>query len=94
MSERVKTNSLHKLVSEERDLLSLQLMSLVKERDLFKDALSKWEEKERSHEAAFVAMEKELSLERQAVEMHKKRVSLFQSNLIRADTQKGRVGED
>ena len=54
-----------------------QLMSVVKERDLAKDALMKWEEKERTHEAALNAIEKELNLEKQAVELHKKTVSML-----------------
>ena len=56
-------------------MLSLQLSTLARERDLARDALTKWEDKERSHESALSAMDKELSLERQAVEMYKKRVS-------------------
>ena len=74
MSERVKAINLHRLVCEERDTLSSQMFSVIKERDLSKDALVKWEEKERAHEAALGALERELGLEKQSVEMHKKRV--------------------
>ena len=74
MSERVKAINLHRLVGEERDTLTSQMFSVIKERDLLKDALVKWEEKERGHEAALGALERELGLEKQLVEMHKKRV--------------------
>ena len=74
MSECVKAINLHRLVGEERDTLSSQMFSVIKERDLLKDALVKWEEKERGHETAHNALERELGLEKQLVEMHKKKV--------------------
>ncbi|XP_072944461.1 E3 ubiquitin-protein ligase Bre1 isoform X3 [Epargyreus clarus] len=66
MSERIKANSLHKLLREEKQLLQEQIESMG-------GVARRLEEKERLLQATLSAVEKELLLRQQAMEMHKRK---------------------
>lgn len=88
MSERIKSNSVHKLLLEEKELLNSQLNAMAVERqrcvlrltlplvdDLcrYSDLVTQLDERERAAEATIQGLDKELALQQQASESHRKR---------------------
>nr|NVI70129.1 Bre1 [Cucujiformia] len=73
MSERIKSNQLHKLAREEKDVLREQVSTLTTQVEAANMVVRKLEEKERLLQGTLGAVEKELSLRQQAMEMHKRK---------------------
>nr|NVI70136.1 Bre1 [Cucujiformia] len=73
MSERIKSNQLHKLAREEKDVLKEQVQTLTTQVDAANIVVRKLEEKERILQNTLATMEKELTLRQQAMEMHKRK---------------------
>nr|MBE5724462.1 Bre1 [Cucujiformia] len=73
MSERIKSNQLHKLAREEKDVLREQVSTLTTQVEAANMVVRKLEEKERLLQATLAAVEKELALRQQAMEMHKRK---------------------
>ncbi|XP_023801587.1 E3 ubiquitin-protein ligase BRE1B-like, partial [Cyanistes caeruleus] len=74
MSERIKANQIHKLLREEKDELAEQVLALKAQVEAQLQVVQKLEEKERGLQSALGAVEKELSLRSQALELHKRKV--------------------
>ncbi|KAL0842326.1 hypothetical protein ABMA28_014454 [Loxostege sticticalis] len=73
MSERIKANSLHKLLREEKQLLQEQVLTRDQQIESMGLVARRLEEKERLLQATLSAVEKELLLRQQAMEMHKRK---------------------
>ncbi|XP_066247846.1 E3 ubiquitin-protein ligase Bre1 isoform X1 [Euwallacea similis] len=73
MSERIKSNQLHKLAREEKDVLKEQVGTLTTQVDAANLVVRKLEEKERILQNTLATVEKELQLRQQAMEMHKRK---------------------
>lgn len=73
MSERIKSNQLHKLAREEKDVLKEQVGTLTTQVDAANLVVRKLEEKERILQNTLATVEKELALRQQAMEMHKRK---------------------
>ncbi|XP_030757595.1 E3 ubiquitin-protein ligase Bre1-like [Sitophilus oryzae] len=73
MSERIKSNQLHKLAREEKDVLKEQVTTLTTQVDAANLVVRKLEEKERILQNTLTTVEKELQLRQQAMEMHKRK---------------------
>lgn len=73
MSERIKSNQIHKLLREEKDMLVEQVATLQREVEAQNQVVRKLEEKERLLQNNLSTVEKELSLRQQAMEMHKRK---------------------
>nr|NVI70151.1 Bre1 [Cucujiformia]NVI70154.1 Bre1 [Cucujiformia] len=73
MSERIKSNQLHKLAREEKDVLKEQVQTLTTQVDAANIVVRKLEEKERILQNTLATVEKELTLRQQAMEMHKRK---------------------
>ncbi|ENN71357.1 hypothetical protein YQE_11972, partial [Dendroctonus ponderosae] len=73
MSERIKSNQLHKLAREEKDVLKEQVSTLTTQVDAANLVVRKLEEKERILQNTLATVEKELQLRQQAMEMHKRK---------------------
>ncbi|XP_028163425.1 E3 ubiquitin-protein ligase Bre1 isoform X2 [Ostrinia furnacalis] len=73
MSERIKANSLHKLLREEKQLLQEQVITRDQQIESMGLVARRLEEKERLLQATLSAVEKELLLRQQAMEMHKRK---------------------
>lgn len=73
MSERIKSNQLHKLAREEKDVLKEQVGTLTTQVDSGNLVVRKLEEKERILQNTLATVEKELTLRQQAMEMHKRK---------------------
>nr|MBE5724441.1 Bre1 [Cucujiformia] len=73
MSERIKSNQLHKLAREEKDVLKEQVQTLTTQVDATNIVVRKLEEKERILQNTLATVEKELALRQQAMEMHKRK---------------------
>lgn len=73
MSERIKSNQLHKLAREEKDVLKEQVSTLSTQVESANLVVRKLEEKERILQNTLATVEKELSLRQQAMEMHKRK---------------------
>ncbi|XP_041977764.1 E3 ubiquitin-protein ligase Bre1 isoform X2 [Aricia agestis] len=73
MSERIKANSLHKLLREEKQLLQEQVVTRDQQIESMGAVARRLEEKERLLQATLSAVEKELLLRQQAMEMHKRK---------------------
>nr|MBE5724450.1 Bre1 [Cucujiformia] len=73
MSERIKSNQLHKLAREEKDVLKEQVQTLTTQVDAANIVVRKLEEKERILQNTLATVEKELALRQQAMEMHKRK---------------------
>ncbi|KAK4875640.1 hypothetical protein RN001_012062 [Aquatica leii] len=73
MTERIKSNQLHKLAREEKDVLKDQVGTLTTQVDSANVVVRKLEEKERILQNTLGTIEKELSLRQQAMEMHKRK---------------------
>ncbi|XP_041348774.1 E3 ubiquitin-protein ligase BRE1B-like [Gigantopelta aegis] len=73
MSERIKSNQIHKLLREEKDILVEQVATLQFQVDAQNLVVRKLEEKERILQSNLSALEKELSLTQQAMDMYKRK---------------------
>ncbi|KAH0807506.1 hypothetical protein GEV33_015279 [Tenebrio molitor] len=73
MSERIKSNQLHKLAREEKDVLKEQVSTLTTQVEAANLVVRKLEEKERILQNTLATAEKELGLRQQAMEMHKRK---------------------
>ncbi|XP_050678504.1 E3 ubiquitin-protein ligase Bre1 isoform X16 [Leptidea sinapis] len=73
MSERIKANSLHKLLREEKQLLQEQVVTRDQQIESMGLVARRLEEKERLLQSTLSAVEKELLLRQQAMEMHKRK---------------------
>uniref|UniRef100_UPI00398E75C9 E3 ubiquitin-protein ligase BRE1A-like isoform X2 n=1 Tax=Pristiophorus japonicus TaxID=55135 RepID=UPI00398E75C9 len=73
MSERIKSNQIHKLLKEEKEELGDQVMTLKTQVDAQLQVVKKLEEKEHLLQNNLSTMEKELSLRTQTLEMHKRK---------------------
>nr|XP_006818089.1 PREDICTED: E3 ubiquitin-protein ligase BRE1B-like [Saccoglossus kowalevskii] len=75
MSERIKSNQIHKLLREEKDVLADQVTTLQTQVEAQNQVVRKLEEKERILHNSVTTMEKEMNLRQQALE-HNKRKAL------------------
>lgn len=73
MTERIKSNQLHKLSREEKEVLKDQVLTLTTQVEATNVVVRKLEEKERILQNALATAEKELSVRQQAMEMHKRK---------------------
>ncbi|XP_015514914.1 E3 ubiquitin-protein ligase Bre1 isoform X2 [Neodiprion pinetum] len=73
MTERIKSNQLHKLAREEKDVLKEQVITLTTQVEAANVVVRKLEEKERLLQNSLATVEKELALRQQAMEMHKRK---------------------
>ncbi|XP_029648554.1 E3 ubiquitin-protein ligase Bre1 [Octopus sinensis] len=73
MSERIKSNQIHKLLREEKDSSAEQVATLHGQVQAQNQVVRKLEEKERILQNNLATVEKELSLRQQAMEMHKRK---------------------
>ncbi|XP_051167926.1 E3 ubiquitin-protein ligase Bre1 isoform X2 [Leptopilina boulardi] len=73
MTERIKSNQLHKLAREEKDVLKEQVTTLTTQVEAANVVVRKLEEKERLLQNSLATVEKELALRQQAMEMHKRK---------------------
>ncbi|KAL0272152.1 UNVERIFIED_CONTAM: hypothetical protein PYX00_005230 [Menopon gallinae] len=73
MTERIKSNQLHKLLREEKEVLKDQVTTLTTQVEATNVVVRKLEEKERILQNALATAEKELSIRQQAMEMHKRK---------------------
>merc|ERR1712106_480062 len=73
MSERIKSNQIHQLANEERNVLQEQTNTLTTQVEAQFQVVRKLEEKERLLQNSLATVEKELSLRQQALEMHKRK---------------------
>ncbi|XP_038619312.1 LOW QUALITY PROTEIN: E3 ubiquitin-protein ligase BRE1B [Tachyglossus aculeatus] len=73
MSERIKSNQIHKLLREEKDELGEQVLGLKSQVDAQLLVVQKLEEKERVLQGSLGGVEKELTLRSQALELNKRK---------------------
>ncbi|XP_061786627.1 E3 ubiquitin-protein ligase BRE1A [Nerophis lumbriciformis] len=73
MSERIKSNQIHKLLKEEKEELSDQLLTLKTQVDAQLQVVRKLEEKERLLQGTISTAERELALRTQALDMNKRK---------------------
>ncbi|KAM8962419.1 E3 ubiquitin-protein ligase BRE1B [Pelodytes ibericus] len=73
MSERIKSNQIHKLLREEKEELAEQVQGLKTQVDAQLLQVQKLEERERLLHTSLAAIEKELALRAQALEVHKRK---------------------
>uniref|UniRef100_A0A224XJ13 E3 ubiquitin protein ligase n=1 Tax=Panstrongylus lignarius TaxID=156445 RepID=A0A224XJ13_9HEMI len=73
MSERIKSNQLHKLSREEKEALKEQVSTLTILVDSTNIVVRKLEEKERILQNSLATVEKELAVRQTAMEMHKRK---------------------
>ncbi|XP_067389057.1 E3 ubiquitin-protein ligase BRE1B isoform X3 [Emydura macquarii macquarii] len=73
MSERIKSNQIHKLLREEKDELADQVLALKSQVDAQLLVVQKLEEKERVLQGNLGTVEKELTLRTQALELNKRK---------------------
>lgn len=73
MSERIKSNQIHKLLKEEKEELADQLLTLKTQVDAQLQVVRKLEEKERLLQGTISTAERELTLRTQALEMNKRK---------------------
>uniref|UniRef100_A0A8C7PBE9 E3 ubiquitin protein ligase n=1 Tax=Oncorhynchus mykiss TaxID=8022 RepID=A0A8C7PBE9_ONCMY len=75
MSERIKSNQIHKLLKEEKEELADQLLTLKTQVDAQLQVVRKLEEKERLLQGTIGTAERELALRTQALDMNKRKVA-------------------
>uniref|UniRef100_A0A8C7L426 E3 ubiquitin protein ligase n=1 Tax=Oncorhynchus kisutch TaxID=8019 RepID=A0A8C7L426_ONCKI len=75
MSERIKSNQIHKLLKEEKEELADQLLTLKTQVDAQLQVVRKLEEKERLLQGTISTAERELALRTQALDMNKRKVA-------------------
>uniref|UniRef100_A0A2R5LCT0 E3 ubiquitin protein ligase n=1 Tax=Ornithodoros turicata TaxID=34597 RepID=A0A2R5LCT0_9ACAR len=73
MSERIKSNQIHKMLQEEKGTLAEQVATLQAQVESQNQVVRKLEEKERLLQNSLATLEKELSLRQQAAEMHRRK---------------------
>ncbi|KAI5104903.1 E3 ubiquitin-protein ligase BRE1A [Silurus meridionalis] len=73
MSERIKSNQIHKLLKEEKEELADQLLTLKTQVDAQLQVVRKLEEKERLLQGTISAAERDLALRTQALDMNKRK---------------------
>lgn len=73
MTERIKSNQMHKLLREEKQILEDQVQTRDAQIEALHIVLRKLEEKERILQNTVSTIEKELALRQQAMEMHKRK---------------------
>jgi len=73
MSERIKSNQIHKLLREEKEVLAEQVTTLMAQVNAQNQVVRKLEEKERILQNNLATVEKELALRTQASELHKRK---------------------
>jgi len=73
MSERIKANQIARLAREEKEMLTQQVATLSTQVEAQNQVVRKLEEKERLLQNNLAAVEKELTLRQQAMEMHKRK---------------------
>merc|ERR1712223_340386 len=73
MSERIKSNQIQRLAREERETLTQQGNTLSTQVEAQNQVVRKLEEKERLLQTNLAALDKELSMRQQAMEMHKRK---------------------
>ncbi|XP_069507737.1 E3 ubiquitin-protein ligase BRE1B isoform X2 [Ambystoma mexicanum] len=73
MSERIKSNQIHKLLREEKDELADQVLALKSQVDSQLLLVQKLEEKERVLQSNLCSIEKELTMRTQALELNKRK---------------------
>lgn len=73
MTERIKSNQLHKLAREEKDVLKEQVSTLTAQIDATNVVLRKLEDKERVLQNNLTTIDKEMAMRQQAMEMHKRK---------------------
>lgn len=73
MSDRIKSNQMHKLLREEKQILEDQVQTRDTQIEAMHIVLRKLEEKERILQNTVTTIEKELVLRQQAMEMHKRK---------------------
>ncbi|XP_063046757.1 E3 ubiquitin-protein ligase BRE1A isoform X2 [Engraulis encrasicolus] len=73
MSERIKSNQIHKLLKEEKEELADQLLTLKTQVDAQLQVVRKLEEKERLLQGTISTAERELTLRTQALDMNKRK---------------------
>ncbi|MCJ8733810.1 hypothetical protein PDJAM_G00227900 [Pangasius djambal] len=89
MSERIKSNQIHKLLKEEKEELADQLLTLKTQVDAQLQVVRKLEEKERLLQGTISAAERELALRTQALDMNKRKAqeSALLSEELRAQLE-------
>ncbi|XP_060783337.1 E3 ubiquitin-protein ligase BRE1A [Neoarius graeffei] len=89
MSERIKSNQIHKLLKEEKEELADQLLTLKTQVDAQLQVVRKLEEKERLLQGTISAAERELNLRTQALDMNKRKAqeSALLSEELRAQLE-------
>merc|ERR1711974_211662 len=73
MSERIKSNQIARLAREEKEMYLQQVNTLSTQVEAQNQVVRKLEEKERLLQSSLVAMDKELAMRQQAMEMHKRK---------------------
>ncbi|XP_060837089.1 LOW QUALITY PROTEIN: E3 ubiquitin-protein ligase Bre1 [Rhopalosiphum padi] len=73
MTERIKSNQLHKLAREETDTLKELIKTLTNQVEMTNTVVRKLEEKERILQNSLATVEKECTIRQQAIEMHKRK---------------------
>merc|ERR1712029_109509 len=73
MSERIKSNQIARLAREEKEMLTHQVNTLSTQVEAQNQVVRKLEEKERLLQNNLAALDKELSMRQQAMEMHKRK---------------------
>uniref|UniRef100_A0A3B5PZN5 E3 ubiquitin protein ligase n=1 Tax=Xiphophorus maculatus TaxID=8083 RepID=A0A3B5PZN5_XIPMA len=89
MSERIKSNQIHKLLKEEKEELADQLLTLKTQVDAQLQVVRKLEEKERLLQGTISTAERELALRTQALDMNKRKAqeSVLLSEELRAQLE-------
>uniref|UniRef100_A0A3Q3RUH3 E3 ubiquitin protein ligase n=1 Tax=Mastacembelus armatus TaxID=205130 RepID=A0A3Q3RUH3_9TELE len=89
MSERIKSNQIHKLLKEEKEELADQLLTLKTQVDAQLQVVRKLEEKERLLQGTISTAERELALRTQALDMNKRKAqeSALLSEEVRAQLE-------
>uniref|UniRef100_A0A3P9N1X3 E3 ubiquitin protein ligase n=1 Tax=Poecilia reticulata TaxID=8081 RepID=A0A3P9N1X3_POERE len=89
MSERIKSNQIHKLLKEEKEELADQLLTLKTQVDAQLQVVRKLEEKERLLQGTISTAERELALRTQALDMNKRKAqeSALLSEELRAQLE-------
>ncbi|XP_031175578.1 E3 ubiquitin-protein ligase BRE1A isoform X1 [Sander lucioperca] len=89
MSERIKSNQIHKLLKEEKEELADQLLTLKTQVDAQLQVVRKLEEKERLLQGTISTAERELALRTQALDMNKRKAqeSALQSEDLRTQLE-------
>ncbi|XP_031442994.1 E3 ubiquitin-protein ligase BRE1A isoform X2 [Clupea harengus] len=88
MSERIKSNQIHKLLKEEKEELADQLLTLKTQVDAQLQVVRKLEEKERLLQGTIGTAERELSLRTQALDMNKRKA---QESALLSEEMKGQL---